>query len=680
MRRVVPLAALFALGWLTGCDTLDTPLLEPDAALPLIQDARDTELAGSGVYLLPPINDTDYTRTAPFDIDAEPRLEICHLDVQGELTEANIRTADCDNLFTWFETGTADAGQPVITVQPEPGQTASDSLYSVNWKTPGDSVDVAFRGTVLLPKFTFDPSQNAVVVEYEPAARFDVVLYDNSSIQLDPDSVVGFTAGKNFPIKFVVEETSGCSGLDCFAYPVTCLGGLFETDHAGVLMPEDWAPKCDDTTTGEPEFDWWLFQERLPEGSACVPDDQVTGIPYEPCYVWQLIEEVEGETGTTYQPYLEPFVQEVTVQFCAEAVKDDGLLNVSSVFRYSQTDGGPTVTQLEPGDGDILTNQVCPFVETSSSTAIGIAGLADRVVRPALALLGLEPRVLYAGDTGALSASTIRMSEFQRFVELNELEATTSLSPTVIIGGTTELGVRLTSPPHHEPYDVDPAGVGGVMIRYEVDGDATISTSTQGAESCDTGQQEQQCLLVPTSSDLVNGENVDEAGYASVVLTVGSTGTFSVNVTVPIEPDLGTLTFSVQAVDLVATFLEPLETGDFYGSPDELFTPTVLICEVDATPCTAESAHWEIPTSEIKLVEENGRKFYQADWKPKDSGGVIGTRYTAQILADGTTVGYSIPIEVTKGGKSERIEDVYFNGENSSVPLKFTITRVDPVQ
>lgn len=684
MRRFSSLLAAFGIILLASCDTLDSPILEPDATRPAITDGRDL---GTGVYLLPPISDNDFTRTGPFDVNADPRVEICRL-VPGAgdgtaLTEANVESWECaEEPSLWFETDAAHDGATFIDVSPAPGGTAiSDSMFSVGWKTNTGDANEAFRATILVPSLNVDGG--AISVEYLETARFDAVLYDNASTKLDSDRIVGFNAGQNFPIKFIVEESAGCDGLDCYAYEVTCETGLFETEHAGALLPEDWAGECDVDVPG-PERTWWLFQERLPYGSICPVGTGIDGIPFEPCYIWQLVEEVDGEgDASTFVPYTEEFREPVTVQFCnnpegmdtGEGGVPEFLVPLTGVFRYSTNPGKtpPFEVALVPGaEEDILSNPTpCPYDGPIANPGLlGLGTLVDGVVRPVLELMGLEPRRLYAGDTGTLSAKTIRMSHFQRVLQL-ELEATTDLAPAVVIGGTQELGVRLTTPPHHDPLDGPSAGVPGTVVQFEiVSGEGSLDAPE--AVSCGTG-----CIQVTTSLNDPN-ETTDEGGYAVAILTVGgSAGLLEVEVTVPADPDFPTLTFGVDAVDLFATFLEPLETGDFAGAPDELFTPTILICAESLTPCDANSAETVIETPDIKLVEEKGRKFYQADWKPRDTGTAEGGTYVAQILAEGVTVGYSIPIVVTKGGKSERLEGVYYNGANSSLPLKFTITRVD---
>lgn len=676
MRRIVPLAAVLALGVFAGCDTFDTPLLEPPTERSLIQDGRDTDFAGSGVFVLPPINNNEYERSAPFDLGANPRLEICELGLpDGEApTVASVEAAVCESVVAWFETGAAHDEASFISVTPEPGQTAADSMFSVGWNTDAADAGKAFRASILLPDFSFDGT--TVEVAYEAAAAFDVVLYDNASTKLDPDRIVGFTAGQNFPIKFIVEEGSRCSGLDCFAYEVTCIADVYRTDHAGVYMPEDWATEC--TADPGPEFSWWLFQERLPEGSVCVPYDSVSGIPFEPCYVWQLYEEVPTASGIAFEPYNEAFADSATVQFCNDEIPE-ALQPLASVWRYSTLpSGGTEVVRLEGAQDSAFSGAVCPWVapsETGSVTLAAFSSFTSGVVRPVLQLLGLEPAPAYAGDQGTLSTKTIRMSDFQRFVE-TEWQTAIAAPDAAVLGGSFEIGVRLVSPPHHEdgPY----AGVPGELVQFEVVGGSTGTATLEadGATPC-PGVTDGSCILVPTSLFGATS-TTDDAGYATVTATLdGGAGPVTIEVSLPADPGMDVLSFTTEAVDLALAFLEPLETGDFAGAPDELFTPTILICAEALKPCDATSAETVIATPDIKLVEENGRKFYQADWKPRDTNTAQGGTYVAQVQAEGVTVGYSIPIEVTKGGKSERIGDVYYNGVNSSVPLKFTITRVD---
>lgn len=678
MSRFSPLLAVFCVLVFASCDAADMPLLEPDATRTLIQDGRDSDLAGSGVYLLPPINDNDFTRTGPFDVFADPRVEICRLEVQGALNEDNVEDAFCEDgpPEFWFETDASHDGQTFVEVTPGPDDPATaDSMFSVGWKTSTEDANSAFRGRVLMPSLRFDGG--AISVEYVEKARFDVVLYDNASTKLDPERIVGFNAGQNFPIKFIVEESAGCDGLDCFAYRVTCAEGLFETDHAGAYLPEDWARECTAPTSTAADTIWWLFQERLPEGAICPVNPELDGIPYEPCYIWQLVQEVDGVgDASTFVPYTEEFAAPGTVQFCNNPPDEGGVpdayVPLAGVFRYSSLPGEdpPYEVVLVPGaENDILSNpEPCPYDgPTATNAVLGLRTLTDGVL-PALELLGLVPQALYAGDTGTLSATTVRMSHFQRVLQL-ELEATTDPTPTVGVGATQELGVRLVTPPHHDEGGY--VGVPGEVVQYAiVEGGAIADLSAPSATSCG-----EDCIRVTTSDEA----GFDDDGYASAFLSIqsdASSGTVKVAVTVPADPDLTPLYFDVEAVDLVVAFLEPLETGDFHGNPDELFTPTVLICEASSTPCTESEAEAVIEAADIKLVEENGRKFYQTGWKPRDTNTAIGGTFRAQVRADGTTVGYSIPIEVTKGGKSERIEDVYYNGVNSSVPLKFTITRV----
>ena len=676
-RRWLALATLL---FVAACDAAESPILEPDARLPLIQDARDSEFTGSGVFVLPPISDNTYQRTAPFDIEAQPRVEICRLGVEGELTEDKIEAAEClaGGPEFWFERDAAHDGETFIQVTPEPGSTASDSMFSVGWKTATEDANEAFRGTILLPKFVFDGG--TITVEYRAAARFDVALYDNASTQLDDDRIVGYNAGQNFPVKFIVEVVSGCDGLDCFAFEVTCQEDVYRTDHAGVFMPEDWEQTCDPLDPG-PEQSWWLIQERLAEGSTCVPADSVAGIAYEPCYVWQLLEEIPGGEGLTFEPYTDTFALPVTVQFCNnEADKGgvpDALLDFAAVFRYSDPPGEVALAPESPEPA--FENQICPY-DGEGGDASGSGNLTaflDRLVRPVLGALGIEPRPLYAGDTGTLSAKTVRMSHFQRFVRL-ELDAVSSLSLDVVLGASETVSVRLTSPPHGEPFDGPSGGVPDQLVQFAVSatGDAGARLAAPSATQC--GAEPGDCIQVLTSSDSDPGDAIDDAGYAAAVVTTsGSTGAVTIEVTFPGDADVEPVRFTLEVVDLVATFLEPLDTGDFKGSPDERFRPTVLICPEGSEPCDASSAITAIGPDAIKLVEENGRKFYQADWKPRDTGTEIGATVRAQIVAEEVTVGYSIPVVVTKGGKGERVGDVYYNGVNSTLPIKFTITRVD---
>lgn len=678
MSRFSPLLAVFCVLVFASCDAASSPLLEPEATRPLIEDGRDASFTGSGVYLLPPINDNDYTRTGPFDVFADPRVEICRLDVQGALNQDNIEAALCEDgpAEFWFETDASYDGQTFVEVTPEPGDPATaDSMFSVGWKTSTADADSAFRATILMPHLSFD--NGTISVEYTAKAQFDVVLYDNASTKLDPDRIVGFNAGQNFPIKFIVEESAGCDGLDCYAYRVTCEGGLFETDHAGAFLPPDWAQSCTDPSSTVSDTTWWLFQQRVPEGITCPVGPQLDGIPYEPCYIWQLVQEVDGiGDASTFVPFTEEFVLPGTIQFCNNPEDEGGVpteyVPLAGVFRYSSLPGEdpPYEVALVPGaEADILSNpEPCPYDgPTTTSTVLGLQALTDGVLRPALELIGLAPRPLYAGDTGTLSAKTIRMSHFQRVLEL-EIESTTDQTPSTVVGSSEQLGIRLVATPHHD--DGAYVGVPDGTVQFEIvsGGDIADLTATS-ATSCGD-----DCIQVKTS----DAPGFDDDGLASVLLSISGdapSGTVEVVVTVPGDPNFTPFYFNVEVVDLILAFLEPLETGDFYGSPDELFAPTVLICEDSLTPCTASQAETVIGTADIKLVEENGRKFYQADWKPRDTNTAEGGTFRVQVLADGMTVGYSIPIVTTKGGKSERVEDVYYNGVNSSVPLKFTITR-----
>lgn len=674
MNRFSPWFGAFCALALVSCDTFDTPVLEPGEQVPAILDSRDPGLAGSGVFLLPPISDNRYTRTAPFDVNGDPRVELCRLDVTGDMTVENIEAAPCAELVAWFETDVSHDGVAFVTVTPGPGEPASaDSMFSVNWNTDAEDAGSAFRGSILLPRLVLDDG-GAPTVQYETAARFDALLYSNSSEQLDPYHVVGTTAGQNFPVKFIMEQSQGCSGLDCFAYRVTCEAAVYQTEHAGVSLPEDWASECDVTMPG-PERSWWLFQERLPAGSPCIPGGLIDGFQFEPCYVWQLAEEVDVGDASAFQLYNEEFADPATIQFCYNQEADGGvpasLIPLTGVYRYSVPPGEVALTP--ESDENALTEFTCSYDGLGGGQGAGpLAALTD-FVRPALQLFGVEPRPLFAGDAGTLSTKTIRMSYFQHVVVVSLDVADGAFGP-LLVGQSQDITVQLTTPPHGEPLDGPEAGVPDVEVQYRVlEGDADLS----GGDPCTdvSGAVIDDCVVVLTSVD-DPGTSQDEGGQATASLTIGGTGgTVVIQISVPGDPDAEPLILSVEAVDLEVVFLEPLDAGDFYGAPDERFEPTVYICEESALPCDTGSAEAVIPTSAIKLVEENGgRKFYQAYWKPRDTDTGVGGTYVAQVVVGDATVGSSIPIVATKGGKGERIDDVYYNGINSSLALKFTIT------
>lgn len=651
MNRISTVVAVLCLAAVAACDGGEEPaLLEPDSGAPAIIDSRDN---GSGVFLLPPIDAVNtIVRTAPFELNADPRIEVCRLDVQGALTEANIEAAEClDPLVAWYETDASSDGTTFIQVTPAPGAPATaDSSYSVGWNTDPAWANEAFRVSVLLPDLSFDLSTGTLSVDYVTAAYFDAMLYDNASTKLDGTRVVGYNAGQNFPIKLIIEEGSLCDGVDCFAYEVTCLGGVFRTDHAGVSMPLDWAAECTVEDPGEEER-WFLYQEQLPPGSECVPlpSDGIDGIAFEPCYIWQLVQEIDTGDGTEFVFYTEEFAEWVTVQMCGPGDASDALFDLMGMFRYSSLPGGGFETSLNPESGvAVFDDPVCPYPGTSSQ-GLGLSALYTGAVHPALRLLGLAPGTLYAGDGGTLSTNTRRMSHFQWILQL--VMTPTDATVAGLVGGSVELEVAVASPPHDGGAG-DPEPVSGVTVEFR-----------------------------SSSDDAVLGQAItDVDGLASLTIALpGTPGTFGVYAVVIYEDqEIGLAEWTVEAVDLFPAFLEPLQTGDF-ASTDETFAPTVYICRESRRPCTAANAEAVYAGAAVKLVEQNGRKFYQTNsWKPRDTGTASGTTVYVQVLVNGTTIGYSIPVVVTKGGKGELVEDVYYNGENSTLTVKFSIERVEP--
>ncbi|NIP82911.1 MAG: hypothetical protein GWM90_28270 [Gemmatimonadetes bacterium] len=662
MNRVSPVVAVLCLGALVGCDAdAARSLLEPPNESRRILDARDAEFAGSGVFLLPPIYDgSTVVRTGDFDLSADPRVEICELDVAGELNEDNIEAASClEPLVAWFETDAAHDGSTFIQVTPGPGEPATvDSMFSVGWNTSAGDAGKAFRVTVLMPDLVYDPA-SGLAVEYETAAYFDAILEDNSSTKLDPDRVVGYTAGKNFPIKLIVEVGAGCDGLDCFAFEVTCLGGTFRTPHAGASFPLDWAPQC---STAEPvptEEERWLFvQEKLPEGAPCVtlPSDGVDGIPFEPCYVWQLVKEVDTGDATQFVFYTEEFAQAVKVQFCADDVPE-AFLPLTGIFRRSSLPGGGYETALVPESATpAFEDQLCPSPD-ASATGFGLSALLDGVVRPALRLVGIEPSSLYAGDGGTLTGNTKRTSHFQRILQLIVTAADSYFAG--LAGGTVPLEVAVTSPSHHDD-GASAEPIAGVTVEFRSDDFALVCVDGAGGS-------------VPCQA------TTDENGLAEInAVLPTSPGTYTIYAVVIYDGrEIGRADWAGDALAFYPTFLEPLDEGKA-AQTDELFAPTVYICEEAARPCDAGSALMAFSPQDLRLVQETGRKFYQTidSWKPRDTKTPLGTTVYVQVLLQGTTIGYSDPIEVTKGGKIERIDDRIYNGENASLTVKFIINRV----
>lgn len=643
MRRfspaIVPMCALGILGLGLACDAPVDPLISPQAEDRAIRDGRDPGL--QHVFFLPPIDDQGtIVRTAPFDLTLRPRIEVCELTgLSATPTEDEVEAASCGDLVDWFEMDAAKDGSSFIEVTPEPGgQPVADSMYSVNWKSPS-APDRAYRVSVLLPDL--DVMAGGITVEHRQVAYFDAFLYANSSSQLDPTRVVGFTAGRNFPIKLIAEVGASCNGLDCFAYSVDCDGGTFRTDHAGVMLEQDWAAECG--TTDEPSG-WLLFQERLPDAEPCLPPGQVSGLAFDPCYVWQLVQ--VGNDGS-YALYNENLQIPAIVEFCieGEALTWEDMIGIyRSSSPYTQVDLVPNVEEAF--------SISCPYVQPTASGLAGLLSRAQELLWVPGRLLGITPPPLYAGDRGDAGA-TIRMSYFQWVLWMTP---SISSAPTAGVIGSTlpdPLTVQLLTPPHHEGGAAE--GVDGQPVTFEVTaGDASLSATYEGSTS--------QSVEVYTA----NG------GFASVYITLGSApGSVTITVT---GPGIDPLSYTLEAVDLTVTFLEPLDTGDFPGSPDELFEPTVLICPFDGSCASPEAT---FTGEDVKMVEKDGRKFYQTDWKPRDSGTGPGT-YEARVVVDGVTVGTSIPIEVTSSGKDERVGGVYYNRVNSTLPLKFTVTRMIP--
>jgi hypothetical protein len=659
MNRISPVAALLLVWAFTACDDAGTPLLEPDSAVPLIEDGRDN---GFGVYLNPPIGQGGYTMQAPHDPTSDPRVEICRLEVTDAggdgIDEADVEAASCeDGPVLWSETDASSAGLPLVVSETD--------QFSLGWNTDAADAGNFFRVSILLPEM--DVVGGVVELEYEVKARADVALYDNSSTKLDPSLVAGFTAGKAFPLKFAVEEGSGCDGLDCFAYRVTCLPAVHQTEHAGVMLPEDWAYECDTSTIGQEERNWWLFQERLPEGSPCIDSSEFSGILFDPCYVWQLVEEIDTGDATQLVPYIQEFRYPVTIQFCRDANPawanevPHALEDYAGIFRQSIIPGPPGFeVALVPGAAaDALTDFSCPYVPGSAQNQFGFY---DQYISPIFARIGLEPTPLYAGDGGLLSGRTVRTSDFQRGVELYLSFNGGSSTFSALTGSSTDLEVWLSSPPHEEPLDDPAVGLPGVDVQYTViSGDATLS----GGTPCSAGATD--CVLVVTTDPA----DPLGAGYAIATVTLGDTETpVVIEVTVPDDPDFQGIQYTIQPIQLDLIFLEPLGTGG--GETDATFPPTIYICDNNTTGCDAGTAHAVIQTSDIKLVTDNtGRKFYQADWKPKNTGATVDASYYVQVLANGSTTGFSPEIHVIKGGRSEYIEPIYYLGENGTLAIKF---------
>jgi hypothetical protein len=298
-------------------------------------------------------------------------------------------------------------------------------------------------------------------------------------------------------------------------------------------------------------------------------------------------------------------------------------------------------------DENVFDDYVCPY--TPPTEGFALSTLYDGVVRPALRLLGLDPRALYAGDGGTLSGNTRRTSHFEWILQLVMTPSTANVAG--LVGGSVELEVAVASPSHHEGDDSSEP-VPGVTVEFRSSDD-----------------------------DSVLGQALtDDDGLASLTIGLpGTPGTFGVYAVVIYEgQEIGRADWSVVALELYPVFLEPLQTGDF-ESTDETFAPTVYICRESLRPCTAANAEAVFTGAAVKVVEQNGRKFYQTNsWKPRDTGTGQGTTVYVQVLVEGTTIGYSIPVVVTKGGKGELVEDVYYNGENSTLTVKFSIEQADP--
>lgn len=639
MSRFSPVAlGLLCLAALTGCDHGDPsfPLepLTPDATRPAILDGRDPEFAGSGVYFLPPIGDNAFEMTAPFDPNLDPRVEICELD-NAEMTAASIEAADCVGTPIWFETDAAwSASAPQVQVAYDP--LTGDGQYSLGWNTVASDAGKAFRITVLLPDLDVDPTTQAITVGYRTAASADVALFENASTKIDGD-VVGWNAGQNFPAKFKASEQAQCSGEDCFAYRVTCQGGTFRTDHAGLYFPEDWEQTCDPSDPG-PEHNFFAFQERT--DGECVPfaENGINAIPIQPCYVWQIFEEIDTGNGTGFNVYTDNFAQDILVQFCPDPdlLEEGGnfhaFLGLASIWRYSTGGADPGVANLPESAVAAFENQVCPYPGDAQNGQI-LSFLRD-LARPALRLFGVEPRALYAGDGGTLTGKTGRTSHFQYGIGLDVNFVASNL--TGIVSATVPVEVSVALAPHPGSLeDPEPLSGATVTLSYSGGGSYTLSCVEAGCEAT-------------TGSDGLATVNV-------VFPSTAQTGQITATVTYDGQV-IGSAIVGFTAIDLEATFLEPLDTGSA-ASTEELFAPTVHICAAaeGAAPahCDAGDAEVVFTGSAIKLVEQNGRKFFQTDWKPRDTSSPLGWYYV-EVLAEGASIGFSPPVVVTKGGKGDR--------------------------
>lgn len=646
-RAFVIAASATALCGLAGCGdgSLDG-LLDPGAPSMSITDGRDDGF--DHIFFLPPIEKGDFVRTANFNPWLDLRIEICALDAVDPLTDPSATAASsCQAgrpLIAWFERDAASDGSSFIALNTEvDGAPAPDSSYSVGWKTTSDLAGEAFRLHVL--------------VRDEVVAWADIILGSSSSQVQNMGDNYGDVAGRNIPIKLVAEMGVGCSGLDCFAVFVTCEGGTFRSDHAGAVLPPGFAAECG--TPEEPDG-WWFYQERivLPPGQRCLPTEWEQ---FDPCYVWELIR----EDGTRYDDEFVPGALPV-VTYCIEG---DGipwtpvLTGFRSGFPYDDFDE----MSLTPEASDPFPI-TCPY---DGPQPIGPLGIAGSVLRRVAALAGVRPRSLHAGDTST-SSKTSKFSRFSRVLAtMFDGDGPISGGAQTGLSGSTlpePLIVRVTSISHHEG-DEWAYEQGNPEAGAPLEGIPVSFTVTSGGGTLSDGTNSGTSLVVYT----------DANGYALVHWTLGPADGPQTVVASGTEMSH---TFTADAVQIFADFLPPLAASEGSWTPlYETFAPRFLVCPgagPSTVACTATKVA-EIPTTAIKLVEKDGRRFYQAGWKARDSSAPAEAYYHVQVVLPGDHVaGSSVPIYISGGGKDQLLGGVYQAKPTSNIEIKVRLTRAQP--
>lgn len=639
------------------CDApSSTDLLSPDVPVHEIEDGSTMD---SNVYLLPPIGQS-YTAIY-FDEYTPTRVEVCPL-VKDRVDD--LASYEADDWATLEDSECIQAGTVVYReeIELKTDDQGNPQHYQLNLKTSAEDYNKVFRVTV--SALTGSPLGG---VAWEPKAWFDMALFENSSAINVPEDWVGETAGQNFPVKYVVEKTNG------FAVEVDCEGGTFVGIQAGVSVQPNTFVGCDPGNVT-----LVLVQEPVDldrdAGEVCLP------VGWEqdgPCYRWQLY----TFDGTTYTPYdgVIPEDKPLTVGYClapGSQIFDELWGGFKTPAPY---DTYVTATTNTESGFDYLLD--CP-VETE---ATGLAAMLRRVRR----FFGVDPQPLYAAHRGFGELVGGTLSHFGR-AKAQTLQKVSGDGQSGLINSTLShsLVVQALTIPHREAflqYDDD----GNEYFAYETDAPVPVEGEDVTFEVVDGSGT----LEGGSSSGSVVTVKTDANGHARVSWTLGPTASPPDQTVMAYGDGFGTLVddkfvadtiwFTATAYDVVTDFREPLdEKADYSGEAFMQASPQVLLCEVPvdgsavARPCGDPKPAFD--GTEIKLTEDNGRWFYQVNWKPRDFDVASGIFVVQVVLDGGVVVGESVGIKVEKGGKVELVDGQLQINPTTDLPIKFTLSRVTP--